>query len=292
VTRTSLISRSTTAAVCARLLAASLEAVQQPSAPCLPAYSSMPPCLHASMPPSLCAPVLRCLCAPVLRSLCAPVLRCLCAPVLRSLCAPVLRCLCAPVLRCLCAPVLRCLCAPVLRCLCAPVLRCLCAPVLVFQSSHILAHHWEEPPANLAWLPIPLPSCQGNSSELPCSYLLHSPSHSPSLTLHTLPPHSHPPPPYGISPALSFPPLPLAGPRDTSPEAAHAVTYDYQSGEGGLPPLVWRNERWEVDTAKWHARIAAAAKMRGSAGTRGAAGKAVGGAGHTSKGAESQAKGK
>ncbi|CAI5949968.1 unnamed protein product [Closterium sp. NIES-64] len=83
-------------------------------------------------------------------------------------------------------------------------------------------------------------------------------------------------------------PLPTeAGPRDTSPEAAHAVTYDYQSGEGGLPPLVWRNERWEVDTAKWHARIAAAAKMRGSAGIRGAAAKAVGGAGHISKGVES-----
>ncbi|CAI7837972.1 unnamed protein product, partial [Closterium sp. NIES-53] len=83
-------------------------------------------------------------------------------------------------------------------------------------------------------------------------------------------------------------PLPTeAGPRDTSAEAAHAVTYDYQSGEGGLPPLVWRNERWEVDTAKWHARIAAAAKMRGSAGIRGSAAKAVGGAGHSSKGVES-----
>ncbi|CAI5475857.1 unnamed protein product [Closterium sp. Yama58-4] len=83
-----------------------------------------------------------------------------------------------------------------------------------------------------------------------------------------------------------------AGPRDTSPEAEHAVTYDYQTGEGGLPPLVWRNERWEVDTAKWQARTAAAAKMRGSAGVRGAAAKAVGGTGQSSKGAESRPKGK
>ncbi|CAI5522809.1 unnamed protein product [Closterium sp. Naga37s-1] len=87
-------------------------------------------------------------------------------------------------------------------------------------------------------------------------------------------------------------PLPTeAGPRDTSAEAAHAVTYDYQSGEGGLPPLVWRNERWEVDTATWQARIAAAARMRGSAGIRGAAAKAVGqpGNGSKAKKAKSQA---
>ena len=41
-----------------------------------------------------------------------------------------------------------------------------------------------------------------------------------------------------------------AGPRDTPPEVASSITYD-MSPETGLPPLVFQNGRWELDTSQW-----------------------------------------